>query len=134
VSLAETQQQLIDDYLLIENSQERFSALVDRARAHPGVPESEHCDANLVPGCVSRVWLVGEVENGVCRFRADAESSILRGIVSLLANLYSGHPPEEVLATEPEFLERLHLLDHLSPTRRKGLRHVRTRMKEIAEG
>ncbi|MEM1296139.1 MAG: SufE family protein, partial [Verrucomicrobiota bacterium] len=63
------QQQLIEDYLLIENPQERFGALVSRATRLGSLKEEEKVDQNLVPGCVSQVWLVGALEAGRCRFR-----------------------------------------------------------------
>lgn len=132
MTLAETQQRLIADYLLIEDAQERFNAIVDRARAAPAFPDELRTEANRVRGCTSRVWLAGKVENGVCHYQADAESVILKAVVILLADLYSGHPPAEVLATEPLLLGELRVLDQLTPTRRNGLRQVRARMIEIA--
>jgi cysteine desulfuration protein SufE len=133
VNLSESQQALIDDYLLIEDPQERFAAIVDRARSAPPFPEELRTEANRVPGCTSRVWLAGEVMDGRCWFQADAESGILKGVILFLVNLYSGHSPAEVAATEPECLKKLRIVDQLTPTRRNGLRHVRARMVEIAE-
>ena len=132
--LADAQKDLIAEYLLIEDPQERFSAIVDRARSATPFPEELRNDVNLVRGCTSRVWLTGEVRDGLCQFRADSESAILKGVIHLLIDLYSGHPPAEVIATEPEFLRTLRILDQLTLTRRNGLRQVRARMVEIARG
>lgn len=132
--LADAQKDLIAEYLLIEDPQERFSAIVDRARFSAQFPEELRKDENQVRGCTSRVWLTGEVRGGLCQFLADSESAILKGVIHLLVQLYSGHPPDEVIATEPDFLRTLRILDQLTLTRRNGLRQVRARMVEIARG
>lgn len=132
MTLAEKQQQLIDDFSLIENRMERFSAVVDRKSPLPPLGESEKVDANRVPGCVSLVWLVGDLESGVCNFRVDADSSIMRGIAALLCELCSGSPPDEISSFEATLIDDLKIADQLSPTRRRGLGHIRARIREVA--
>lgn len=134
VSLVEKQQQMIEDFALIEDSQERLSAVVDRARARPPLPELERTDANRVRGCVSLAWLVSEIRDGRCYFRCDADSPLVRGLLVLLCDLYSGATPAEVAATEPELLEQLGLAKNLSPTRLNGLRSFRAKMRDFAAG
>lgn len=131
MSLTERQARLIEDYTLIENPLERFSAIVERYRKLPALPPEEQVAENLVPGCVSRVWVAGNCENGVCHFRSEADSPILQGVVRLLTDFYSGSPPDEVLACEPDFLDALRLTDQLTPTRRNGLRQVRQRILDL---
>jgi len=132
MTLQDKQAQLIEDFSLIENPLERFSAIVDQYRKAKAMPTSEQIEDNRVHGCVSQVWVAGSCENGVCQFRSEADSSILQGIVRLLTEFYSGAKPEEVIAVEPEFLDSLRIGDQLSPTRRNGLRHVRARIVELA--
>ena len=67
------QRQLLDDFLLIENSQERLTAVVDRARRLPPLPSELRIDANRVQGCISQVWLVPELRDGRGHFRCDAD-------------------------------------------------------------
>jgi cysteine desulfuration protein SufE len=132
MTLAERQQQLIDDYAVIEDAQERLGAVVDRARRLPPLPEVERTEANRVAGCISQAWVVGEVRDARCRFRADADSPLVRGLLALLCDLYSGATPGEVVATEPVVFEALGLTRNLSPTRLNGLRSVRARIREFA--
>jgi cysteine desulfuration protein SufE len=132
VSLAEKQQRMLADLLLIEDAQERLAAIVDRARPRLAVSRAEHTDANRVPGCVSPVWLVSACAGGVCEFRSDAESPMVRGLVALLCDLYTGGTPADVVATEPVLLEQLGLLRTLSPTRLNGLRSVRAAIRDFA--
>lgn len=132
MTLAEKQQQMIDDLLLIEDAQERLASIVDRARPRLAVSRAEHIDANRVRGCVSPVWLVSEFAEGRCNFRSDAESPLVRGLVALVCDLYSGATAAEIVATEPALLEQLGLLRTLSPTRLNGLRSVRAAIRDFA--
>ena len=54
-------------------------------------------------------------------FRAESDALIVKGIVALLIKVYSGHTPDEILASEPYCVEAIGLKEHLSPTRSNGL-------------
>jgi cysteine desulfuration protein SufE len=132
VTLAEKQQQMIEDLAIIDDPQERLSLVVDRARKRPPLPESERTEANRVKGCISQAWLVGERRDGKCYFRCDADSPLVRGLVVLLCDLYNDAAPAEIVATEPELIEKLGLARNLSPTRLNGLRSVRAAIRDFA--
>ncbi len=128
----ERQQQLVNALSLIDDRQERLAVLVEQARQVPRLPEQERSEINRVPGCASRVWLLGSFDNGRCRFRFDADSPLVKGLVKVLCDTYNDATPAEVVATEPAALAQLGLLQTLSPTRRHGLEAVRRRMVELA--
>ncbi len=130
--LAEKQRRLVDDYMVIPDPQERLAAVVDRARRMPPLPDSERTEPNRVKGCVSQAWLVGELRDGACHFRADADSPLVRGLLALLCDFYNGAAPAEVAATEPALIAELGLDRMLSPTRLNGLRSVRARIRDFA--
>ena len=134
MTLAEKQRQWIEDYRLIDDDQERLAAIVDRARGRPPLAETERTDANRIRGCVSSAWLTAEVRAGLCHFRGDADSPLVRGLLVLLCDFYSEATPADVAATEPALLEELALSRNLSPTRLNGLRSVRARIREFAVG
>ncbi|AOS43454.1 Cysteine desulfuration protein SufE [Lacunisphaera limnophila] len=132
MTLAEKQQQMIEDLALIEDPQERLSAIVDRARKRPALPEAERTEAHRVQGCISQAWVVGEMRDGTCHFRSDADSPLVRGLLALLCDFYSAAAPADVAATEPELFEKLGLARNLTPTRLNGLRSVRARIRDYA--
>ncbi|WP_438481468.1 SufE family protein [Oleiharenicola lentus] len=132
VTLAEKQQQLIDDYAIIPDIQERLGAIVDRARRTPPLVDAERIDANRVKGCISQAWVVAALVEGRCQFRTDADSPLVRGLLMLMCDLYNGATPAEVAATEPVLLEELELTKILSPTRLNGLHSVRAKIREFA--
>ena len=132
MNLAEKQRQLIEDYAIIPDPQERLAAVVDHARRRPPLSATERTEDNLVRGCVSLAWVVGEVRDGLCYFRSDADSPLVRGLLVLLCDFYSGATPADVAATEPALLEELGLAKNLSPTRLNGLRSVRAKIRQFA--
>lgn len=130
---AEQQRQLIEDFSLIENRQERLAAIVDRARRLPPLPEAERTEANRVPGCVSQVWVIGDRRDGRCYFRCDADGPLVKGLVAFLCDYFSGATPAEIADDTTDPLAALGLLRDLSPTRQNGLAAVRAAIQAYAK-
>ncbi|MCX6954231.1 MAG: SufE family protein [Verrucomicrobia bacterium] len=133
MTLTEKLTQLIDDLAIIDDPQERLGVIVDRAKKLPPLAESERTDATRVRGCVSLVHLVGEVREGHCYFRCEADGPLVRGLVALLCEFYSGATPAEIAATDTDPLEALGLAKNLSPTRRNGLASARATIRAFAQ-
>lgn len=133
MSLARKQQELIDDLLHIDDQQERLASIVDRAKRRPRLELAERTEENRVKGCISAAWVATDAHDGRCFFRGDADSPLVRGLVVLLCDFYSGAKPDEILAVDPTFLEALGFSRSLSPTRLNGLRSVRAKIREYAQ-
>ncbi len=133
MSLSAKQTELIDDLNLIEDAHERLSALTSYV-ARTRLPEELKTDDLIVPGCVSRVWLHGELREGLTHFRCAADSPMVAGLIALLCDLYSAATPAEVARIEPEVWSRCGFTKLLTPTRLNGLAAVRARLKELASG
>jgi cysteine desulfuration protein SufE len=121
VFLAEKLQRVQNDFAVFDDPQERLSAVIDRARKIPPLPSTDRIDENRVQGCVSIVWLVGEVRDGRCLFRSDAESPVVRGLLAFLCDFFNGATPAEIADSTSDPLAALELTQNLSPTRRNGL-------------
>lgn len=134
VTLAEKQTQMIEDLAVIDDVQERLAAVVDRAKTRPPLSAAERTDEARVRGCVSAAWVVAELRDGRCYFRSDADSPLVRGLLTLLCDFYNGAEPADIAATEPALLEQLGLTRTLSPTRLNGLRSVRAKIRDYAAG
>lgn len=76
---------------------------------------------NIIEGCQSRVWLNAEYADGKILFTADSDAIIVKGIISMLIRVLSGHTPAEILDADLYFIDRIGLTEHLSPTRSNGL-------------
>jgi cysteine desulfuration protein SufE len=133
MSLSAKQTELIDDLNLIEDAHERLSALTSYV-ARTRLPEELKTDDLIVPGCVSRVWVHGELRDGLTQFRCAADSPMVAGLIALLCDLYSAATPAEVVEIEPDVWSRCGFTKLLTPTRLNGLAAVRARLKELASG
>ncbi len=133
------QADLIARYAIIPDPHERLAALITRRQAVPVLPAGERTEENLVQGCQSRVWIAGHYDTGTsagtgrCRFRMEAESAMVKGLVALLCELYDDATPGEILAVEPEIFESLGIARNLTPTRLNGLAGVRAHLRRFAE-
>jgi cysteine desulfuration protein SufE len=132
VILAEKQQRLVRDFGAIHDAHERLGAVVDRARHRIALPPTERTDANRVRGCISAVWLVGELREGRCYFKSDADGPLVKGLVALLCDFFSGATPAEIVRNEFDPVETLELLKNLSPTRRNGLASAQAAIRTFA--
>ncbi len=133
MTLAKRQQAFIERFSVIADPHERLAALVAHKPPLAALAESERTDANLVRGCVSRVWLACSLENGRCRFRMDADSPMVKGLVGVLCAIYENALPEEIIAIEPEVFDALGIAKNLTPTRLNGLASVRRAIHEFAQ-
>ncbi len=97
----ERQQQLVDDLAIIEDSQERLGAVVDRAKRLPPLPAADRSEQNRVTGCVSQVWVMGELRDGRCFFRCDADGPLVKGLVAFCANFTVAPSPPRSLPMRP---------------------------------
>ncbi|HEX2852839.1 MAG TPA: SufE family protein [Opitutaceae bacterium] len=131
--LPEKQQQLRDDLEAIHDPHERLGAVIDRSRRRPALPASERTDANRVRGCVSSVWLIGELRHGRCYFRSDADGPVVKGLVALLCDFFSEATPAEIVASDHNPIETLDLTKNLSPTRRNGLASALAAIRAFAQ-
>ena len=132
MSPEQKEQQLIARLSLIEDLQERMAAIVDRAKKLPPLTDAERNDEHRVSGCVSRVWIVPSVDDGLCQFRVDADSTLVKGFAGLICEVYTGSTPAAAAEYETHILDALHLSDQLTPTRKNGLEQVQKTVRRFA--
>ena len=100
---------------------DRYQYLIDMGSEMTPQPDEDKTEQNLIEGCQSRVWVKAEMRDGLMHLEAESDALIVKGIVSLLLRVLDGHSPEEILAADLYFIDRIGLRDHLSPTRSNGL-------------
>ncbi len=120
-SIKEKQEEIIEEFSAFDDWMDRYQLLIDLGSEQEPLDEQYKTDSNLIEGCQSRVWLQADFVDGKVVFRAESDALIVKGIVSLLVKVYSGHTPQEILDSEPYFVEAIGLREHLSPTRSNGL-------------
>lgn len=126
------QSRLVQELLQFEDAHERLAFVQDRVRRQPALADEFLTEAYRIQGCATRVWLVGSLSNGVCNFQVDSESAIVKGMASLIAEVYSGSPPSAVLAFRCSILGEAGLQKRITPTRLHGLAQLEAAIHAFA--
>lgn len=126
------QQQIIREFGALDDWTERYKYIIEQGRELDKLDEKYKVDENLVRGCQSQVWLHSRMENGKIIFKADSDAAITKGLVSLMVRFYSGQTPDDILAYNPQFIKKIGMQEHLSPTRSNGLAAMIKQMKIYA--
>ena len=106
---------------MFEDWEERYTHIIKLGRELDKFPEKFRTKKNKIEGCQSQVWMNASLENGKIKINADSDAMIVKGLIALLLKVYSNHTPDEILTNPPEFLKRIGIDKHLSPTRKNGL-------------
>jgi len=133
MTLAEKQLQLTAELTALKSGQDRLAYLVEKARQQPPLSPELRAADHLIPGCLAKLWLISRFQDGKCDFQCDSDSLVVKAIAGLLCEFYSGQPPAEILAHDPQFLAPLGITQHLTPNRRNALSKVWDRIRQFAE-
>lgn len=115
------QDRIIEEFSEFDDWMDKYALLIDLGNALPALDDKYKTESNLIEGCQSRVWLQADYKDGKICFRGESDAVIVKGIVSLLINMLSGHTPQEILDADLYFIDKIGLKEHLSPTRSNGL-------------
>lgn len=121
MSINELQDQIIDEFSVFDDWMDKYALLIDLGNSLPPLDERYKTESNLIEGCQSRVWLQADYVDGKIVLQGESDAVIVKGIVSLLIQILSGHTPQEIIDADLYFIERVGLKEHLSPTRSNGL-------------
>jgi cysteine desulfuration protein SufE len=130
--------EIIDNFGLLDEWDDRYRYVIELGRTLPPLPESQRTDANKVQGCASQVWLATTVKpNGtggpILSFVGDSDAHIVRGLIAILFALYSGKSARDIVSTDAIGLfDRMGLREHLTPQRSNGLRSMVERIRSDA--
>ncbi|MDQ3233860.1 MAG: SufE family protein [Pseudobdellovibrionaceae bacterium] len=116
----------------ISDKDERLKAIIGYGKDMPDLPAELKIEPFLVKGCISRAWLVPQIQNERLRFMADSEAMIVKGIIALLLQVYNDSTPQEIESLPPDFLAEAGITELLSMNRRNGLRNVLTMIQAYA--
>ena len=116
--------QLVAELQAQPTKDDRFRLLVKKGKEMKTLPEESKEDKFLVKGCMSRAWLVPSFDGQNVSFDADSEATIVKGIISVLVGVYSGHTPDDILRVQPSFLRDAGIEEALSMNRRSGLANM----------
>lgn len=132
-TIEEAQKDITEQFADLDDWMDRYSLIIDMGNEHPAIREDLKTPDRLIEGCQSRVWLDARCDdNKHLTFTADSDAIIVKGIISMLVDVLSGHTPDEILDADLHFIHDIGLDEHLSPTRSNGLLAMLKQMKAYA--
>ncbi len=121
MSIKEIQEEIVDEFSMFDDWEERYQYVIDLGNSLPLVEEQYKTEENIIKGCQSKVWLHGEQKDGIVVFTADSDAILTKGIIAILIRVFSNQSPAAILEADTAFIDEIGLKEHLSPTRANGL-------------
>ena len=132
MTINEIQDAIIEEFGDFDDWMDKYQLLIDLGSEQAPLAEEYKTPQNLIDGCQSRVWLQADLVDGKVRFQAESDALIVKGIVALLIRVLDNQTPQDIMAADLYFIERIGLREHLSPTRSNGLLAMLKQMKMYA--
>ncbi|HZZ72893.1 MAG TPA: SufE family protein [Pirellulales bacterium] len=114
---------------------ERLELLLEFAEGLPPLPPRLQAEKDAgehrVPECMTPVFLWVELDRGKVRIFGDVapEAPTVKGFVGIMAEVFSGAAPAEVLSTPSDLVEKLGLVQALGMQRMHGLHAILHRVR-----
>ena len=126
--------ELVEDFSYFESWEDKYQYLIDLGRNVPKMDENLKIDQNKLKGCQSVVYFSNIFnDDGTITFIANSDAAIVQGLIALMLKVFSEKKPQEIIDTDINFLEKIGLDEHLSPTRKNGLSSLITSIKSVAK-
>ena len=132
MTINQLQDNIIEDFSQLDDWMDKYALLIDLGNSLEPLDEKKKSPQNIIEGCQSRVWLDAEMKDGIITYQGESDAVLVKGLVSLLIQVLSGHTPDEIINTDLYFIDKIGLREHLSPTRSNGLLAMVKQMKMFA--
>lgn len=133
-SILVIQEQIIADFSRFTSWEQKYKYLIQLGKELPPMKEEDKTEDLKVKGCQSQVWLKAKIDPyGNVIFQGDSDAVIVRGLVALLLKVFSHQPPQAIIKTQPYFIEKIELAQHLSASRTNGLNSMIKQIKYYAQ-
>ena len=121
MTIKEQQDEIIDEFSIFSDWMDKYEYIISLGKELPIIDPSKKTEDNIIKGCQSQVWLDGQLVDGKIIFTADSDAIITKGIIAILIRAFSNQHPKDILAADTDFIDKIGLKEHLSPTRANGL-------------
>ena len=132
MNIEEIEQQIIAEFELYPDWMDKYNYLIEIGKSLPALDEVYKIDNNLINGCQSKVWITAKFEDGNVVFIGDSDAIITKGLAGLMIRVLSNQPPDDIINAKMDFIDKIGLKEHLSPTRANGLLALIKQMKLYA--
>jgi len=120
-SIKAIQDEIIEEFSLFEDWMQRYEYMIELGKSLPLIKNDYKTDKYLIKGCQSKVWVHANLDGDKLKFTADSDAIITKGIIAILIRVFSDQNPKDILEADTDFIDKIGLKEHLSPTRANGL-------------
>ena len=131
-TIEETEKEIAEEFSLFDSWDDKYEYIIDLGKKLPPLEEQYKINENRVRGCQSTVWLVADYRDGKIFYKAESDAVIVKGLISMLIRVLSGHSPDEIIAAKLNFIQQIGMTTHLAQTRSNGLLAMVKQMKHYA--
>jgi len=131
-TIEEVESEIVDEFSLFDSWDEKYEYIIDLGKKLSPLEEQYKKDENKVRGCQSTVWLVADYKDGKVFYKAESDAVIVKGLISMLIRVLSGHEPNEIVNAKLDFIRDIGMMNHLAQTRSNGLLAMVKQMKSYA--
>jgi cysteine desulfuration protein SufE len=131
-TIEEIENEIVEEFALFDSWDDKYEYIIDLGKRLPPLEDQFKLDINKVKGCQSTVWLVADVNDGNVFYKAESDAIIVKGLISMLIRVLSGHTPDEIINAKLDFINRIGMTTHLAQTRSNGLLSMVKQMKNFA--
>ena len=132
MTIEEIEREIVDEFSLFDSWDDKYEYIIDLGKRLQPLEDEHKKDENRVRGCQSTVWLVADYKDGRVYFRAESNSLITSGLISILIRVLSGQKPDDIVAAKLDFLNEIGMMTHLAQTRSNGLLSMVKQIKNYA--
>ncbi|KGG12211.1 Sulfur acceptor protein SufE for iron-sulfur cluster assembly [Prochlorococcus sp. MIT 0601] len=111
----------------------KYEYLLWLAKKLPLLPENSLKDSIKVKGCISQVYVQGELHNQKLIWKGYSDALITKGMLALLIKGLTDLTPKEAVSINPEFIEATGLKASLTPSRANGFLNIFLKMSSQAK-
>lgn len=127
--IEDIEKEIIEEFEIFDDWMGKYEYLIDLGKSLPLINEKYKTEDKIIKGCQSQVWMHSELIDGKVVYTADSDAIITKGMVALMIRVLSNHTPDEIINAKLDFVEKIGLTKHLSPTRSNGLVSMIKQMK-----
>jgi len=131
-TIEEIEKEIAEEFSLFDSWDDKYEYIIDLGKKLSPLEDQYKIDENRVRGCQSIVWLVADYRDGKIFYKAESDAVIVKGLISMLIRVLSGHSPDAIIETKLDFIREIGMTTHLAQTRSNGLLAMVKQMKNFA--
>lgn len=129
-TIQEVQNEIIEEFSMLDGDMEMtIGYVMELGETLEPLEEEKKADENIVKGCQSKVWLDAQLVGDKIHFKADSNTAITKGLVSILVRILSDRTPKEIVNADLFFVDKVGLNRFIGTQRSNGLGAMMKQMK-----